>query len=102
MWFDRSRVKRPRQREEERVGGGGGGSAAAPSPPRRSQQQQQRRQRGGDSDTDDDRGCVAYGLALNAQSGSPDAAAKGLGDKEKISRCEPIVGEPRGGGIPVP
>jgi len=53
-------------------------------------------------DTDDDRGCVAYGIALNAQSGNPDAAAKGLGDKEKIQKCEPIIGEPSGGGIPVP
>jgi hypothetical protein len=53
-------------------------------------------------DTDDDRGCVAYGLALNASSGNPDAAANREGDAVKIARCEPLVGEPEGGGIPVP
>jgi len=53
-------------------------------------------------DTDDDRGCVAYGIALNAQSGNPDAAAERRGDTAKIDKCETILGEPKGGGIPVP
>lgn len=53
-------------------------------------------------DLDDARGCVAYGLALNATSGDPEAAAKGLGEEERVRRCEGILGVPEGAGIPVP
>lgn len=53
-------------------------------------------------DLDDARGCVAYGLALNATSGDPEAAAKGLGEEERVRRCEGLLGVPEGAGIPVP
>ena len=53
-------------------------------------------------DTDDARGCVAYGLALNAQSGDPEAAANRRGDHDRISACEKLLGLPHGAGLPVP
>ena len=51
---------------------------------------------------DDDRGCVAYGLALNIASGNALAAARGLGEPAKVAACEELLGEPPGAGIPVP
>jgi hypothetical protein len=53
-------------------------------------------------DIDDARGCVAYGLALNAQSGDPEAAANRKGDEERLDACEKLLGVPHGAGIPVP
>jgi hypothetical protein len=53
-------------------------------------------------DTDDDRGCIAYGLALNLSSNDPDAAAQGRGDEDRIASCEKLLGLPAGAGIPVP
>ena len=53
-------------------------------------------------DTDDANGCVAYGLALNAQSGDPEAAAHRRGDQDKIAACERLLGLPAGAGLPVP
>ena len=53
-------------------------------------------------DTDDARGCVAYGLALNAQSGDPEAAANRRGDQDRITACERLLGLPHGAGLPVP
>ncbi len=50
----------------------------------------------------DARGCVAYGLSLNLNSGDPLAAAHGVGDPVKIAACETLLGEPAGAGIPVP
>jgi hypothetical protein len=55
-----------------------------------------------DVDVEDDKGCVAYGLALNIAAGNPLAAAQGLGDPDKVSACEKLLGEPPGAGIPVP
>ena len=48
------------------------------------------------------KGCVAYGLALNLNSGNPRAASGGLGAPDKIAACEALLGEPAGAGIPVP
>ena len=53
-------------------------------------------------DVSDEKGCVAYGLALNLNSGNPRAALAGLGAPDKIAACELLLGEPAGGGIPVP
>jgi hypothetical protein len=53
-------------------------------------------------DITDARGCVAYGLALNAQSGDPEAAANRKGDSERLDACERLLGLPAGAGIPVP
>jgi hypothetical protein len=53
-------------------------------------------------DLDDDKGCVAYGLALNLSAGDDGAAAQGLGDPDRIAACERLLGEPAGAGIPVP
>ena len=53
-------------------------------------------------DLTDEKGCVAYGLALNLSSGNPAAASQGLGDREKVAACEKLLGEPVGAGIPVP
>ena len=53
-------------------------------------------------DVTDARGCVAYGLSLNLNSGDPLAAANGLGDPTKIGACEKLLDEPAGAGIPVP
>jgi len=53
-------------------------------------------------DVSDDKGCVAYGLSLNVSSADPRAAASGAGDSAKIAACEKLLGEPPGGGIPVP
>jgi hypothetical protein len=53
-------------------------------------------------DVSDDKGCVAYGLSLNLNSGDPGAAAKGAGDPAKVAACEKLLGEPAGAGIPVP
>src|SRR5258706_9436529 len=50
----------------------------------------------------DARGCVAYGLSLNLNSGDSSAAARGLGDPSKVAACEKLLGEPAGAGIPVP
>jgi hypothetical protein len=50
----------------------------------------------------DEKGCVAYGLSLNLSAGDPAAAASGSGDPAKIAACEKLLGEPPGGGIPVP
>ncbi|HUJ26278.1 MAG TPA: hypothetical protein VLW85_09685 [Myxococcales bacterium] len=55
-----------------------------------------------DISADDDKGCVAYGLALNIASGNSLAAARGLGEPEKVASCEKLLGEPPGAGIPVP
>lgn len=53
-------------------------------------------------DLDDERGCVAYGLALNASAGNDAAAAQGQGDPDRVAACEKLLGEPPGAGIPVP
>ena len=53
-------------------------------------------------DTDNPPGCVGYGLALNAQSGDPESAAKGRGDQKRIAACERMLKLPRGAGLPVP
>jgi hypothetical protein len=53
-------------------------------------------------DIDDDKGCVAYGLALNAQSGDPEAAANRKGDEDRLDACERLLKLPEGAGIPVP
>jgi hypothetical protein len=53
-------------------------------------------------DVDDDRGCVAYGLALNSSVNDENAAAQGNGDTERIAACEKLLGLPPGAGIPVP
>jgi hypothetical protein len=53
-------------------------------------------------DLDDDKGCVAYGLALNQSAGDDGAAAQGLGDADRVAACERLLGEPTGAGIPVP
>jgi hypothetical protein len=53
-------------------------------------------------DLDDDKGCVAYGLALNLSAGDDGAAAQGLGDPDRVAACERLLGEPAGAGIPVP
>jgi hypothetical protein len=53
-------------------------------------------------DVSDAKGCVAYGLSLNLAAGNPVAAASGVGDPDKVSTCENILGEPAGAGIPVP
>jgi hypothetical protein len=50
----------------------------------------------------DAKGCVAYGLSLNLNSGDSGAAARGAGDSAKINACEKLLGEPAGAGIPVP
>lgn len=50
----------------------------------------------------DAKGCVAYGLSINLNSGDPGAAARGVGDPAKVAACETILGEPAGAGIPVP
>ena len=55
-----------------------------------------------DIDVTDDASCVAYGLALNINTGNPLAAARGLGEPDKIATCETLLGEPPGAGIPVP
>jgi len=53
-------------------------------------------------DVDDDRGCIAYGLALNSSAGDENAAAQGQGDSDRIAACEKLLGLPPGAGIPVP
>ncbi|HEY2030985.1 MAG TPA: hypothetical protein VGH20_17430, partial [Myxococcales bacterium] len=53
-------------------------------------------------DVDDEKGCVAYGLALNLTAGDDTAAARGDGDPDRIAACEKLLGEPPGAGIPVP
>jgi hypothetical protein len=53
-------------------------------------------------DVADVKGCVAYGLSLNLNSGDAGAAASGAGDPAKIAACEKLLGEPAGAGIPVP
>lgn len=53
-------------------------------------------------EVNDARGCVAYGLSLNLNSGDPLAAAHGVGEPAKIAACETLLGEPAGAGIPVP
>jgi hypothetical protein len=53
-------------------------------------------------DVNDAKGCVAYGLSLNLNSGDPGAAARGAGEPAKIAACEKLLGEPAGAGIPVP
>jgi hypothetical protein len=53
-------------------------------------------------DVDDEKGCVAYGLALNLSAGNDSAAALGLGDPDRVAACEKLLGEPPGAGIPVP
>lgn len=53
-------------------------------------------------DVTDARGCVAYGLSLNLNSGDPLAAAQGRGEPARIAACETLLGEPAGAGIPVP
>lgn len=53
-------------------------------------------------DVDDEKGCVAYGLALNLTAGDDTAAARGEGDPDRIAACEKLLGEPPGAGIPVP
>lgn len=53
-------------------------------------------------DVTDEKSCVAYGLALNLNSGNPRAASGGLGAPDKIAACELLLGEPAGAGIPVP
>jgi hypothetical protein len=53
-------------------------------------------------DTSDDAGCIAYGQALNAATGDPDAAMNGFGDPERVAACEKLLGMPAGAGIPVP
>ncbi len=53
-------------------------------------------------DVTDDKGCVAYGLSINLNSGDPFAASSGAGEPAKISACEKLLGEPAGAGIPVP
>ena len=53
-------------------------------------------------DVDDDRGCVAYGLALNSSVGDENAAAQGNGDSDRVASCEKLLGLPPGAGIPVP
>jgi hypothetical protein len=53
-------------------------------------------------DAGDAKGCVAYGLSLNINSGDPGAAARGAGDPSKVAACEALLGEPAGAGIPVP
>jgi hypothetical protein len=50
----------------------------------------------------DAKGCVAYGLSLNLNSGDPAAAAQGAGEPARIAACEQLLGEPAGAGIPVP
>ncbi len=53
-------------------------------------------------DTSDVRGCVTYGRALNLGSNDPTAAARGVGDRDKIAACEELLEEPAGAGIPAP
>jgi hypothetical protein len=53
-------------------------------------------------DVSDAKGCVAYGLSLNLNSGDPAAAAHGAGEPARIAACEKLLGEPAGAGIPVP
>jgi hypothetical protein len=53
-------------------------------------------------DTDDARGCVAYAMALRAQTGDPDAAANGWGDAERVAACEKLLGLLHGAGLPLP
>ena len=53
-------------------------------------------------EVNDARGCLAYGLSLNLNSGDPLAAAHGVGEPAKIAACETLLGEPAGAGIPVP
>jgi hypothetical protein len=53
-------------------------------------------------DVDDDKGCIAYGLALNSSAGDENAAAQGQGDSDRIAACEKLLGLPPGAGIPVP
>jgi|GEM_PF-1618238 len=53
-------------------------------------------------DLSDVRGCVAYGRAINLGSNDPSAAARGVGDGEKIAACEALLHEPAGAGIPAP
>ena len=53
-------------------------------------------------EVNDARGCVAYGLSLNLNSGDPLAAAHGVGEPAKVAACETLLGEPAGAGIPVP
>jgi hypothetical protein len=53
-------------------------------------------------DIDDERGCIAYGMALNVSWNDPNAAAQGRGDEDRIASCEKLLGLPSGAGIPVP
>jgi len=53
-------------------------------------------------DVSDVKGCVAYGLSLNLNSGDAGAAASGAGHPAKLAACENLLGEPAGAGIPVP
>ena len=53
-------------------------------------------------DVSDVKGCVAYGLSLNLNSGDAGTAASGAGDAAKVAACEKLLGEPAGAGIPVP
>ena len=50
----------------------------------------------------DPEGCLAYGVALAVATGDRTAAVSGLGDPEKVQKCEKILGMPLGAGIPVP
>lgn len=53
-------------------------------------------------DTVDLKSCLAYGIALAAATGNPNAGVDGVGDRGKTARCEQLLGMPPGGGIPTP
>jgi hypothetical protein len=53
-------------------------------------------------DTTDRAGCVAYALALRADTGDPDATLGQSADADRVAGCEKIFGLTPGSGIPAP
>lgn len=53
-------------------------------------------------DTGDRTGCVAYALALRADTGDPDASTRASADAGRVSGCEKLFGLTPGSGIPAP
>jgi hypothetical protein len=53
-------------------------------------------------DTTDRAGCVAYALALRADTGDPDATLGQSADADRVATCEKLFGLTAGSGIPAP
>jgi hypothetical protein len=53
-------------------------------------------------DTTDRAGCVAYALALRADTGDPDATLGSSADADRVAGCEKLFGLTPGSGIPAP